>query len=169
MTQKEFVIDNGPSKLDLMLSLFDTDMGARTVKFHTPEWVHTHDAHAFSVKIDSVRRRVLAANIWDIEGIVDTPKDYKGESVRVSLYYNSDTREGQMRFEDELLTQGVMETPSGSKRARALMSVIHKMIAMYQNSHHGNLNEDIFKLFEKAKAVSFADDRKALAEAIKNI
>ncbi|OGM94220.1 hypothetical protein A2524_00935 [Candidatus Wolfebacteria bacterium RIFOXYD12_FULL_48_21] len=74
-----------------------------------------------------------------------------------------------MRFEDELRTHGVMETPSDSKRARALMLVIHKMIAMYQNSHHGNLNEDIFKLFEKAKMVSFADDREALAEAIDNI
>ena len=74
-----------------------------------------------------------------------------------------------MRIEEELRTQGIMETPNDSKRARALMIVIHKMIAMYQNSHRGNLNEEIFKLFEKAKTVSFAEDHKSLAEAINNI
>jgi hypothetical protein len=50
---KEFGIDKGPSKHQLMLALFDTDMGKRTVKFHTPTWVHTHGAHEFTVQITS--------------------------------------------------------------------------------------------------------------------
>lgn len=169
MTRKdeEFAIDNGPSKLDLMLSLFDTDMGKRTVKFHTPEWVHTHDAYEFTVQITSARRRNSAATIWEIEGIVETPKDYKNESVRVSIYYLSDTREGRMRFEEELRTHGIMETPDDAKRARSLMIIIQKMVAIAQN--HGGLPEDFYVLFEKAKPVSWAKDHKSLADAIKNI
>lgn len=169
MTRKneEFAIDNGPSKLDLMLSLFDTDMGKRTVKFHTPEWVHSHDAYGFTVQITSARRRNPAATIWEIEGIVETPKDYKNESVRVSIYYLSDTREGRIRFEEELRTHGIMETPDDAKRARALMIIIQKMVAIAQN--HGGLPEDFYVLFEKAKPVSWAKDHKSLADAIKNI
>lgn len=169
MTRKneEFAIDNGPSKLDLMLSLFDTDMGKRTVKFHTPEWVHTHDAYELTVQITSARRRNPAATIWEIEGIVETPKDYKNESIRVSIYYLSDTREGRMRFEEKLRTHGIMETPDDAKRARALMIIIQKMVAIAQN--HGGLPEDFYVLFEKAKPVSWAKDHKSLADAIKNI
>ena len=165
--QKEYVIDGGPSKLDLMLSLFDTDMGKRMVKFHTPEWVHTHDAYEFTVQITSARRRNPAATIWEIEGIVETPKDYKQESVRVSIYYLSDTREGRMRFEEELRTHGIMETSDDAKRARALMIIIQKMVAIAQN--HGGLPNDFYVLFEKAKPVSRAKDHKSLADAIKNI
>lgn len=169
MTRKneEFAIDNGPSKLDLMLSLFDTDMGKRTVKFHTPEWVHTHDAYEFTVQITSARRRNPAATIWEIEGIVETPKDYKEESVRVSIYYLSDTREGHMRFEGELRTHGIMETPDDAKRANALMIIIQKMVAIAQN--HGGLPEEFYILFEKAKPINWAKDHKSLTDAIKNI
>lgn len=168
---EEFVIDNGPSKLDLMLSLFDTDMGKRTVKFHTPQWVHTHDAYEFTVQITSARRRNPAATIWEIEGIVETPKDYKNESVRVSIYYLSDTREGRMRFEEELRTHGIMETPDDAKRARALMIIIQKMVAIVQNHGqiHGHVPEDFYRLFEKAKPINWAKDHKSLADAINNI
>ena len=169
MTRKneEFAIDNGPSKLDLMLSLFDTDMGNRTLKFHTPEWVQTHDAYEFTVQITSARRRNPAATIWEIEGIVETPKDYKEENVRVSIYYLSDTREGRMRFEEEIRTHGIMETPDDAKRARALMIIIQKMVAIAQN--HGGLPEEFYVLFEKAKPINWAKDHKSLIDAIKNI
>ena len=166
MTRKneEFAIDNGPSKLELMLSLFDTDMGARNVSFLMAKG-ENQPGFSYDVQIVSARRRHPSAKIWDIEGITQT----QGGKKRVSIYYLSDTREGRMRIEEELRTQGIMETPNDSKRARALMIVIHKMIAMYQNSHRGNLNEEIFKLFEKAKTVSFAEDHESLAEAINNI
>lgn len=49
------------------------------------------------------------------------------------------------------------------------MIVIEKLIARYQNSHGGNLNEDIFKLFEKAKRVHHAKDQASLTEAINDI
>lgn len=169
MTQqdKEFVIDGGPSKLDLMLSLFDTDMGARLVKFHTPEWVGTHDAYELEIHIHSARRRNAAANIWEIEGFVESPKDYKNETVRVSIYYLSDTREGTIRFEEELRTKGIMESPDDKKRAKALMIIIQRMVAITQN--HSGLPEEFYQLFEKAKLINWAEDRKSLAEAIKNI
>lgn len=162
----EFTIDNGPSKLDLMLSLFDTDMGARMVEFHTRERIVKKD---IKVHIHSARRRNPAANIWEIEGFIRDPNVEGGKDVRVSIYYLSDTREGIMRFEEELRTHGIMETPNDSKRARALMTIIHKIIVTYQNSHRGNLDEEIFRLFEKAKMVSFAEDHNSLVEAIKKI
>lgn len=56
-----------------------------------------------------------------------------------------------------------------STRARVLMIIIEKMIATYQNSHRGNLDEEIFKLFEKAKTVSHAKDYESLTEAINNV
>jgi hypothetical protein len=49
------------------------------------------------------------------------------------------------------------------------MIVIQKMIAAYQNSHAGNLNESIFVLFEKAKRVRYAADPTSLTEVIEDI
>ncbi|PIT92122.1 MAG: hypothetical protein COU08_04700 [Candidatus Harrisonbacteria bacterium CG10_big_fil_rev_8_21_14_0_10_42_17] len=115
----------------------------------------------------SARRRNPAGTIWEIEGIVETPKDYKQESVRVSIYYLSDTREGRMRFEEELRTHGIMETPDDAKRARALMIIIRKMVAIAQN--YGGLPEDFYVLFEKAKPINWAKDHKSLADAINKI
>ena len=165
---REYVIDRGPSKLDLMLSLFDTDMGVRMVTFHISEWVYTHATCELGVKIVSARRRNPTATIWEIEGIVDTPKNNKGESVRVSIYYLSDTRKGQMRFEEKLRTDS-MFAPQASKKASALMTLIHKMIALYQNQHAGNLYEPIFVLFEKAKGVYRADNAEVLTREIEGL
>ncbi|MEK7114854.1 MAG: hypothetical protein AAB847_00630 [Patescibacteria group bacterium] len=162
----EFTIDQGPSKHDLMLSLFDTEMGARIVKFrraHDEEG--EHGFWIYDVQIVSARRRDPGATIWEIEGITNA----QGERMRVSIYYLSDTREGRMKFEEKLRTHSIMETPDDVKRAKALMIVVQKMIAMYQNSHSGNLDDNIFKLFEKAKRVHYAEDRDSLNEAIKNI
>ena len=91
MTRKneEFAINNGPPKLNLMLSLFDTDMG-------------------------------------------------KGK-----------------------------ETPDDAKRARALMFIIHKMVAIGQN--HGGLPDEFYVLFDKAKRIKFADDGDSLTKAVNNI
>lgn len=161
----EFGIDRGPSKLDLMLSLFDTDMGKRTVTFHTPEWIPNLDAYEFTVQIVSARRRNSAATIWEIEGIIEL----QGEKKRVSICYLSDTSEGRMRIEDNFQTKGIMETPDGNRKARALMIVIQKMMARYQNRHSGDLDEDIFKLFEKAKVVNWAEDHESLVRAIENV
>ena len=162
MTRKneEFAIDNGPSKHDLMLSLFDTEMGARVVKFRIGDG---QPGFWYDIQIVSARRRNPGATIWEIEGITET----QGGKKRVSIYYLSDTREGRMRIEEELRTHGIMETPDDAKRARALMIVIQKMVAIAQN--HGGLPEEFYVLFEKAKRVKFADDRDSLTEAIKNI
>ena len=167
--EETHLVDGGPSKLDLMLALFDTELGERTVEFHTPDYIHTHDAYDITVKIISARRRHPTATIWEIEGIVVEPKDYKNESVRVSIRYLSDTRKGEMRFEEELRTPGIMEESKDSKKARALMIVIQKMIALYQNTHRGKPCEGIFKLFETAKRVSYAKDSDSLTEAINEI
>lgn len=56
-----------------------------------------------------------------------------------------------------------------ARKARALMHIIGKMIARYQNSHVGNLNESIFELFEVAKQVQHAEDSSSLIEAIERI
>ncbi|MCC6290632.1 hypothetical protein IT398_00990 [Candidatus Nomurabacteria bacterium] len=164
---EEFLVDGGPSKLDLMLSLFDTDMGMRTLKFHTPQWVHTHNTYELTVQITSARRRNPAATLWEIEGIVETPRYYKQENVRVSIYYLSDIREGRARFEEGSQTHGIMETPDDASRARALMIIIGRMVAIAQN--HGDLPEEFYEQFEKAKPISWAKDHKSLTEAIKNI
>jgi hypothetical protein len=163
---KEFGIDNGPSKFDLMLSLFDTDKGARTVSFLTAKG-ENQPGFSYDVQIISARRRHPTATIWEIEGITET-RDGK---TRVSIYYLSDTREGRMRFEEELRTHGIMETPDDAKRARALMIIIQKMVAIAQNHGqiHGHLPEDFYVLFEKAKRIKFAKDRDSLTEAINEI
>mgnify|MGYP003392740632 FL=1 len=166
MTRKneEFGIDNGPSKLDLMLSLFDTDMGKRIVKFYQKRDAEgKHGFWIYDVQITSARRRNPAANIWEIEGITDA----EGGKTRVSIYYLSDTREGRMKFEEDLRTHGIMETPDDAKRARALMIIIQKMVAIAQN--YGGLPEEFYVLFEKAKPINWAKDHKSLAEAINNI
>jgi hypothetical protein len=56
-----------------------------------------------------------------------------------------------------------------TRKARALMIIIHKMIAAYQSSHAGNLDEGIFKLFEKAKKIRDSHESCELTDAIKDI
>lgn len=163
----EVAIDNGPSKLDLMLSLFDTDRGVRTVRFHLVRLILGKDQPDFwyDIQIISARRRHPNAKIWDIEGSVETQSGKK----RVSIYYKSDTREGRMRIEDKLRTEGVMETPDGSRKANALLEIIFRMIHQYRESHPRNLDEKIFLLFEKAKRVHYAENWKSLDDAIEDI
>lgn len=95
-----FIIRGGPSKHSLMLSLFDTDMGMRMVKFHLPEWDHTYDTHDVSVTIISAKRLNLNATSWDLEGIAETPNNYR-VSARVFIRYFSDIREGSLMFEEK--------------------------------------------------------------------
>jgi len=159
--EEKLEIIQGPSKLDLMLSLFDTDMGIRIVQFQIKDlqtgWL--------DVQVISARRRHPSAKIWDIEGFIETRNDTK----RVSIYYLSDTREGYVRFEESIRTRGIMDAPDEAKRATALIAIIEKIITTYQSIHAGNLKEDIFKLFEKAKRVHYANDRDSLSAAIKDI
>ena len=69
----EFAIDQGPSKLDLMLSLFDTEMGARTVKFRVSgQLIQDVTLGWYDVQIISARRRHPSAKIWEIEGLTET-------------------------------------------------------------------------------------------------
>jgi len=156
-------IDKGPSKLDLMLALFDTDFGVRTVKFRVLDGPCVNDPELgwYDVQIISARRRHRSAAIWDIEGIFET----RLAKQRVSIYYLSDTREGSIRFEGKPRTQSIDD----SRQAKALMVVIRKMIAKYQNSHGGNLDDEIFRLFEKAKRIHYAEDSGFLTAAIKNV
>ncbi|HEY4521785.1 MAG TPA: hypothetical protein VJH05_01445 [Candidatus Paceibacterota bacterium] len=42
------------------------------------------------------------------------------------------------------------------KKDRAFMIIIEKMVARYQNRHADDLDEEIFKLFEKAKNIKWA-------------
>lgn len=153
-------IDDGPGKHEIELSLFDTAMGVRIVQFRNAE-----TRLRYHVAITSVVRRHPAGILWDIGGLALTPAEKK----RVSLTYRSDERTGMMRFEKEVGVQGILETPNDSKRVRALMIVIFKMVAEYQNYNVGHLSEKFFKLFEKAKRVDFAKDSRALAEAIEDI
>lgn len=170
MTRKneEFAIVNGPSKLDLMLSLFDNDMGERTVQFSVgsnPTTGPKGKTNQVEVRISTVQKVLTnSTNIWNLSGFTT---DEHGELKRVSIYYMSDRREGVMRFEEELRTHGIMETPDDAKRARALMIIIQKMVAIAQN--HGGLPEDFYALFEKAKPINWAKDHKSLADAIKSI
>jgi hypothetical protein len=139
-----------------MLALFDTDMGIRQLTFHVREWVHTHGACYFQVIVLSVERANVAATGWVIDGLVESPLDYAGKKSRVCIAYASDKREGTMTFEEKADEPQGAESKGeldDAKKADALMIVIHKIIARYQNSHAGNLDEAIFVLFNEAKAV----------------
>lgn len=176
MTRKneEFAIDKGPSKLDLMLSLFDTEMGARVVRFRVGDIYNTglhRKADWLEIEIVYARRRDPAASIWEMRGIVRNLKGHEKEIVWASIYYHSDTREGRMRFEEELRTHGIMETPDDAKRARALMSVIERMVVIAQEHGriHRHLPDEFYKLYNRAKPLIWANDRESLAGAIKDI
>lgn len=58
------------------------------------------------------------------------------------------------------------QSSSYDRKALALMIVIEKIIARYQNQHAGNLDEGIFKLFKIAKSIDFAKSEKDLQSAI---
>lgn len=161
---EEITISKGPSKLDLMLSLFDTDMGKRIVKFYQKRDAEgKHGFWIYDVEITSARSRHPTATIWELEGLMNVG----GEQKRVSIYYLSDTREGRMRIEDQLRTHDILTGPNEGRRAGALMNIIHRMVVICQN--HGGLPDEFYKLFEKAKKVKFADSNSSLTEAIEEI
>ena len=166
----EFAIDQGPSKLDLMLALFDDDMGTRTVRFRIGSSYATRPERKtwwVDVRISTVQKVLTnSTTIWNLSGFM---ADEHEEQKRVSIYYLSDRREGRMRIEEKLRTEGIMETPVGSRKADALLEIIFRMINRYRESHPGNLDEEIFRLFEKAKRVHWAEDRDSLIRAIENI
>ena len=165
------VIGHGPSKLDLMLSLFDTDMGVRAVRFQVAKYdcdFNLNRAEWLDVRIISARRRHPSAKFWALEGIVQT---HSGEK-RVSIYYTTDTRKGFVYFEKKLLTSDpweTAETVSDARKRKALIEIIFRMINRYRESHPGNLDNEMFRLFEKAKRVDYAENENLLTEAIKNI
>lgn len=162
MTRLEII--GGPSKLNLMLSLFDTDMGQRTVIFRT-----AHNLDNAVVRVNSARRRNPEATSWDIEGTVNFLSGRKGKWIQVAICYYSDTRTGLMTiFNDGSEANIVQETPEDAKRAKALMLIIEKMVTMV-NFYGGRMPEKFYSLFEKAKSVSRAEDRNLLEKAISEI
>jgi hypothetical protein len=63
----------------------------------------------------------------------------------------------------------MFEVPKHQKRAEALMKVIERMISRHKSHNGWNLDEGMFILFEKAKRIHYAEDRKSLADSIMNI
>lgn len=61
------------------------------------------------------------------------------------------------------------EAKPEDKKARLLMIVVERMIARYQNQHAGNLDEEIFKLFETAKKVKFAETEADFQNALADL
>ena len=56
-----------------------------------------------------------------------------------------------------------------TKKVQALGIIIHKMIARYQRTHAGDLDEGIFELFEKAKSVKFAKTEKEFQTVVNGL
>ncbi|MDP3999417.1 MAG: hypothetical protein Q8P76_02390 [bacterium] len=135
-------------------------MGIRTVRFQEASPGSVKYYQDWLVQIVSVRRRHTATT-WEIEGIVET----SGERERVSIYYCTATREGRMRFVENLQINDSVEASNDAKRASALMTVIERMVS----SHSSEIHCRFFQLFEKAKLISRAKDSISLAEAIRDI
>lgn len=171
---EKYEIDKGPSKLDIMLALFDTYMGVRTLQFLIGSVYKTDPTRKtewLGIQIISARRHNATATIWEIEGIVNLPNNRK----RVSIYYLSDMREGFMRFEDELHTAAWWERPAkrtpynDARRAGALMKILERMFKIARDRYGDSMGGDFFALMEKAKLVHRAEDSDALNAAIENI
>ena len=144
-----FDLDNGPSKFDIMLSHYDTNMGIRKVSFRNAD-----TGKSIEVAITTATRCDSSATIWSLVGVVATHEGIK----RVIIYYLSDTRSGRMRFEKKLFTSGVFVPSEAKKKAGALMEIIFRMVAEYQKYKVGHLSDKFFKLFEKAKRVHYSSD-----------
>lgn len=57
-----------------------------------------------------------------------------------------------------------------SKKARALMEVIDRMIQRYRNAHDtGDLDENLFRLFLEAKDIHHAQDVASLEVVVKRV
>ena len=68
-------------------------------------------------------------------------------------------------------TEQKVSSPSSNDKARALMIVIEKMIARYENFHRDDnpLDEKMFKLFETAKKIDFAKTEAEFHSAIADL
>jgi len=139
---KGLEITYGPSKLDLILSLFDTGMGMRTVKFHINGLIKDV-SQFYDVQVISARRQDSGATFWKIEGVIEV----QNNKERVLIEYSSIFREGKVRI------VGSSQAHSDADKATTLMEIMYRIIGMYRDSHGGVLNEEIFKLFEEAKQV----------------
>lgn len=88
------------------------------------------------------------------------------ESWGHKLFFKSQVR----KLKESLLEQkktAVIDVKS--QKARILMILIEKMIAHYQEYHSTNLDAEIFKLFEKAKKINFAQTDSELMSAIADL
>lgn len=83
-----FHIVDGPSKFDLMVSLFDVKEPRRTVEFRL-EGV----CDSITVAITSVQQEESSSESWNIEGLIT---NYRGISLKA--HYSSCSRNGCLTF-----------------------------------------------------------------------
>ena len=88
------LIDNGPNKLDLMLSLWDTEVAMREVNFALSIWHGSEEVGLFflQVQITSIRRDDDAATLFTFEGTCN----YSHVAAKASGQYSVKTRKGTL-------------------------------------------------------------------------
>ena len=158
-----YTIVNGPSRFDLMLAVFDNKGVDRELVFVTQE--QSGARHTHFVTIQEVAK-LSSPDEWKLLGTIS----WLSEKVpRVTIRYNTQTRQGLLTF---LGTDAQKEKPSFSgdnRRERVLMILIQRIIALYQNRHAGNLDEDIFRQFEYAKRVVHSESEKDFLRVLEEL
>ena len=160
-------IVNGPSWGDMMFSQWHgNSKGRHSVQFRV-DWGEriptvSGNTDLFAVIINGADREDGSGESWIFRG-------YAGRD-KVSGYYSTRTRKGWIEFVDPLAESRNEETAQrGTRRERALVEIIFRMINAYRERHAGDLDEGMFRLFEKAKAVHYAETDDQLATATKGI
>ncbi len=161
----EYEVFRGPSWANLMLAVFDTQLGVRPVEFGIVRALERGLPDEVVVHLDCAKRLNSEADEWLLTGtLTDQPS-----SQPVSILYFSRTQYGRMTVTENQEAFDFARAVRSSRKERALMILIQKMAARYQNQHRGNLDEDMFKLFEIAKSVHLAEGSPSLSRAIASI
>ena len=89
-----FTVNAGPSKLDLMLALFDSTCDKpRPVTFTVAAWPEnakpSEKTQPVTVHINSVQREDGSGESWNIDGRIEG-----GPSTSCSIYYSTRSRTG---------------------------------------------------------------------------
>ncbi len=156
-----YTVINGPSKLTLMLALFDIEMGVREPIFVTQD---SQITKKFRVTISTVTR-LRQGDWWILLGTAVNDDDV----CEVKIVYDSDTRHGYLTIMEKGSLFVKDTTPDDNRRARVLMTLIHRIITRYQDRHDGNLDNEIFRQYEFAKRVRDAETEEALTRAIEEL
>lgn len=163
MAREKYKVVNGPGIADLMFAVFDCKERALGFEIDRGD-PNDHRKNIHYFKIISIRK-IKSNKQWEIRCSFCYPLTDPDVFV---MQYRSDTRKGTMVSDKTAITT----TSVDDRKECALMIVIEKIVAQYQNfqSEHGyKQDEEFFKLLEKAKGVHFATDAKSLTEAIKQI